>query len=202
MLRKIASGSVGLALGLGTYAATQSPVMAAANTNEKSVSSRRKIVIAVDHSDDSAKAVDWAIENHLRKADNVTLLHITSPAETLDAPGVFAAFTDTTMPPDAVKDYNAEVARREEELTQKLVQKFTKKCNDAKISCTFHAVKDVDARERICTEVERLDADTLIMGSRGMGPVKRLLLGSVSDYAVNNCRCPVVVVRPKNKNTQ
>jgi hypothetical protein len=33
------------------------------------------------------------------------------------------------------------------------------------------------------------------MGSRGRGALKRTFLGSVSDYCVHHCDCPVVIVR-------
>ena len=38
---------------------------------------------------------------------------------------------------------------------------------------------------------ERLDL--LVVGSRGHGPVRRALLGSVSSYLVEHCRCPLIV---------
>ena len=53
-------------------------------------------------------------------------------------------------------------------------------------------------KERICLEVERLGVNAVIMGSRGFGAVKKshkARLGSVSDYCVHHCDCPVVVVR-------
>ncbi len=43
---------------------------------------------------------------------------------------------------------------------------------------------------RKCTE---LSADALIVGSRGMGAVKRTLLGSVSDHLVHHVPCPTIV---------
>jgi nucleotide-binding universal stress UspA family protein len=37
--------------------------------------------------------------------------------------------------------------------------------------------------------------DMLILGSRGLGSVERLMLGSVSDYVLHHCGSPVLVVR-------
>jgi nucleotide-binding universal stress UspA family protein len=40
-------------------------------------------------------------------------------------------------------------------------------------------------------------SDLLVIGSRGVGGVRRLLLGSVSSALVQAAPCPVVVVRPE-----
>ena len=53
-------------------------------------------------------------------------------------------------------------------------------------------------RERLCLEIERLGLSAVIMGSRGCGAEKKGSdgkLGSVSDYCLHHCVCPVVVVR-------
>lgn len=42
---------------------------------------------------------------------------------------------------------------------------------------------------------EELDADLVVIGSRGLGAVGRALLGSVSDSVVRHAPCPVLVVR-------
>jgi nucleotide-binding universal stress UspA family protein len=39
-------------------------------------------------------------------------------------------------------------------------------------------------------------ADLIVVGSHRRGPVRRVLLGSVSEHVVRNARCPVVVVPP------
>jgi nucleotide-binding universal stress UspA family protein len=46
---------------------------------------------------------------------------------------------------------------------------------------------------------EELGADLIVMGSRGLGGVRRVLMGSVSDSVVRHAHCPVMIVRPENE---
>ena len=52
-----------------------------------------------------------------------------------------------------------------------------------------------EAGPAICRLAEEVDADVVVVGSRGRGAIKRALLGSVSTHVTNNAPCPVVVVR-------
>jgi nucleotide-binding universal stress UspA family protein len=49
--------------------------------------------------------------------------------------------------------------------------------------------------EEIVNLSEELDAGLVVLGSRGLGTLKRVLLGSVSDSVVRHAHCPVFVVR-------
>jgi nucleotide-binding universal stress UspA family protein len=44
---------------------------------------------------------------------------------------------------------------------------------------------------------EELGAGLIVMGSRGLGGVRRALMGSVSDSVVRHAHCPVMIVRPE-----
>ena len=44
---------------------------------------------------------------------------------------------------------------------------------------------------------EELGAGMIVVGSRGLGGVRRALMGSVSDSVVRHAHCPVLVVRDR-----
>jgi len=47
----------------------------------------------------------------------------------------------------------------------------------------------------LCQLAVDLKVDVIVVGSRGMGVVKRAFIGSVSDHLVRHAPCPVLVVR-------
>jgi nucleotide-binding universal stress UspA family protein len=51
-----------------------------------------------------------------------------------------------------------------------------------------------DAGRALCAMAVELDAGVIVVGSRGLGGVKRLFLGSVSTHVVQNAPCAVLVV--------
>ncbi|MDP8951718.1 MAG: universal stress protein [Actinomycetota bacterium] len=51
--------------------------------------------------------------------------------------------------------------------------------------------------EAIVRLSEELGAGLIVMGSRGLGGIRRALMGSVSDSVVRHAHCPVLVVRPE-----
>ena len=50
-------------------------------------------------------------------------------------------------------------------------------------------------RDVICHVAKDETPDLLVIGSRGLGSIERLMLGSVSDYVVHHCSSAVLVVR-------
>jgi nucleotide-binding universal stress UspA family protein len=55
--------------------------------------------------------------------------------------------------------------------------------------------------EEIVLLGEETGADLIVMGSRGVGGIRRALVGSVSDSVVRHAHCPVLVVRPEKERT-
>jgi nucleotide-binding universal stress UspA family protein len=53
--------------------------------------------------------------------------------------------------------------------------------------------------QQIVQVAEDIEAGLIVMGSRGLGGVRRALMGSVSDSVVCRAHCPVLVVRPEKE---
>jgi nucleotide-binding universal stress UspA family protein len=51
------------------------------------------------------------------------------------------------------------------------------------------------AAAEIVDLAEEIGAGLIVMGSRGLGGIRRALMGSVSDSVVRHAHCPVLVVR-------
>ena len=50
----------------------------------------------------------------------------------------------------------------------------------------------------ICDFAKEKEADMIVVGSRGLGAIRRTILGSVSDFVLHHAHCPVVIV-PKDE---
>lgn len=170
--------------------------MPLSSTSVAAQGGHRKIGIAVDLSDESAFAVKWAVVNYLRPGDNVILVHVrpTSVLYGADWGSIDLSVEDSNTDEESQQkledDFDNFTSTKAADLAQPLV--------DAHIPFKIHIVKDHDMKERLCLEVERLGLSAVIMGSRGFGASRRNSkgrLGSVSDYCVHHCVCPVVVIR-------
>jgi nucleotide-binding universal stress UspA family protein len=61
-----------------------------------------------------------------------------------------------------------------------------------------HPRTDEPPEKAIIHLAEELEVGLIVMGSRGLGGVRRALMGSVSDFVVRHAHCPVMIVRPVN----
>ncbi|OIP75574.1 MAG: universal stress protein UspA [Oscillatoriales cyanobacterium CG2_30_44_21] len=77
---------------------------------------------------------------------------------------------------------------------QALLQKAQDTCEKEQATCTTR-LEIGQPRDVICRVVTEEAPDLLIIGSRGLGSVERMMLGSVSDYVVHHSTSPVLIVR-------
>lgn len=55
-------------------------------------------------------------------------------------------------------------------------------------------LKEGSTGELICEVAQQLECDLIVMGKRGLGTIKSLLLGSVSQYVVHHAKSPVLLI--------
>ncbi len=53
--------------------------------------------------------------------------------------------------------------------------------------------------QEIVNLADEISAGLIVMGSRGLGGIRRALMGSVSDSVVRHAHCPVMVVRKEKR---
>lgn len=49
--------------------------------------------------------------------------------------------------------------------------------------------------EKIIEISQKINCDLIVMGSRGLGAIKSIVVGSVSSHVLHHANCPVMVVR-------
>lgn len=62
---------------------------------------------------------------------------------------------------------------------------------------TTHLIEAEDVREEMIKLARFHGADYLVVGSRGLGKLGSVVLGSTSDYLAHHAPCPVILVRKK-----
>ncbi|KAK3102597.1 hypothetical protein FSP39_012502 [Pinctada imbricata] len=76
---------------------------------------------------------------------------------------------------------------------------YLKQANIPGVVKSTHATKPGEGILNVAKEV---NADLIVTGSRGLGKLRRTILGSVSDYVVHHSEVPVLVCRYKEKKQQ
>lgn len=136
----------------------------------------RRIVVAVDGSDTSKQALRWAITEATRRG--VTLAVVNAWHQ----PFVGTPYPTVLFDPALFREASAAVL--DEALTScdpgdVIVERITGEGTPASV------ILDAAA-----------DADLVVMGSRGLGGFKGMLLGSVTTHVTRHASCPVIVVPP------
>lgn len=82
-----------------------------------------------------------------------------------------------------------------EEMTQSAKEKIKKLMEELSILSTECAILSGEPHNEIISFAIEKDTDLIIMGARGLGMIKGILLGSVSESVLRSSPCPVLIVR-------
>ncbi|KAL3845075.1 hypothetical protein ACJIZ3_002478 [Penstemon smallii] len=153
----------------------------------------RSVGIAMDYSGTSKSALKWAIDNLVEEGDKIILIHVVSPKADPTNKQLFEDTGSPLIPLEEFKEIN--VCKQYGLTPDAQVLDMLDKVSRTKKVNVVAKVYWGDPREKLCDSVEQLKLDSLVVGSRGLGAIKRVLLGSVSNYVVQNATCPVTVVK-------
>jgi len=139
----------------------------------------RSILVPVDGSDSSARAAAFAADLARDTVAEVVLLHV------YDAPAGLAMGLLSSIP-TGLDDSQAKLAQA----------CFAKaKTGMGGIDVREHLVEIGHPAERILQVARSRGFSQIVMGSRGLSPVRELLLGSVSERVLRGADCAVTIVR-------
>ncbi len=150
----------------------------------------RLVILAVDGSENAKYAFRWYLKYSRRPDDGVTFLHI------FEAP-TLTSFS-LTNPSSIPIDEWGKVLKDKVEKARKLEDDYLAEGQAANLNCAFLSKPADKIGEGIIRQAEAMGAHIIIMGTRGLGVVRRTLLGSVSDYVIHQGIVPVTVVPNPN----
>jgi nucleotide-binding universal stress UspA family protein len=142
------------------------------------------IIVGVDGSGHSQRALEWAMREAAVRQVPLTVLTVSE--------AVRGYYSGMAVFPD-------DTARTEEvrQLAQAETDKVLAGLDEPRpASVTVKAVHGFPVEEIISAAK---DTDMIVVGSRGAGGFTRLMMGSVADQVTKHAHCPVLVVPPDNR---
>jgi nucleotide-binding universal stress UspA family protein len=136
-----------------------------------------KILVAVDHSEISDRALDAARDLALLSKGEVWVLHMRERE--------VAVKTGVSLSDESMDEARAAVAAAVDKLTAAGVKAY----GDVGTTLFGYAARNIvdDAKEH--------DVDVIVMGSRGRGDLAGLILGSTAHKVIHLADRPVLIVR-------
>src|SRR5918998_6886272 len=98
---------------------------------------------------------------------------------------------------DGTPGYDRELYEMIEEEARETLRKLTWRAKVARGTVAEAHPRMGVVAEEIVGLADELDAGLIVVGSRGLGRIRRTLAGSVSESVFRHAHCPVMVVRAK-----
>ena len=146
-----------------------------------------RILVALDGSDHAQHALSVAINIATKYEAHVQLLSVVHPNTFMSSP-----YPPTSATIQLLEQ--ALMAQRQHQQTI-LSSAFDEMCqHHPQLECSM-AIKDGRPADVIVQTAIDDHVDLIVLGSRGLGGIKQLFLGSVSDRVADEARCPVLIVK-------
>jgi nucleotide-binding universal stress UspA family protein len=140
------------------------------------------IIVGVDGSDQSRRALGWAMREAAQHRVPLAVVSV-HPRPARPATGIYWGVH--TSPENS---FDPQLART---AVQEFVDKVASEIGGPAPEVTVTIVTGDPAEELVRAS---RDADLLVVGARGSGGFARLLLGSVGSQVTHHASCPVVII--------
>jgi nucleotide-binding universal stress UspA family protein len=145
-----------------------------------------KVLLATDGSKEAQLAATAAADLAKRTGSELHLVYVGHmPPAYYESPGTWA------LDPDL----RGRMAERVEEEARTRLDEQVQRVRDAGGEVAGAHAKLGRPDAEIVGLAEELGAGLIVLGSRGLGPLRSALMGSVSHSVVQHAHCPVLVVR-------
>jgi len=141
-----------------------------------------RILVALDGSDYSLKALNFAVDLARKYQSQLVLVHVVMRQ-------IYAI-----NPPEAGILAGTAIVRELEAEGKVILAKGEETVRAQGLPAEIRLRQGVPAEELLRAAGEE-KADLMVLGSRGLSQVKAFLLGSVSDKVSHHAKCPVLIVR-------
>ncbi len=141
------------------------------------------VLLATDGSKDAELATTTALELANGTGSELHIVLVEEPVYAYVDPSGYPFFTD------------AELEHELERQARMRLDAEVEKRRSAGGAVAEAHMRVGAAHAEIVDLAEDIGAGLIVMGSRGLGGIRRALMGSVSDSVVRHAHCPVMVVR-------
>ncbi|BHF58511.1 hypothetical protein SprV_0100146300 [Sparganum proliferum] len=160
---------------------------------------KRLILMPVDDSVNCEFAWEWYVNYEMQAGDSIIFMHVLEPKITASAERRGSLTLD--VPINFDKDV-AEAMDTCAAAAKTIAEGFTDRAKSAGLPNKVLLETGNSTGAAIVKAAHEHAVQLVILGSRGVGSVRRTFLGSVSDYVVHHIGVPVVVVPPKESKSR
>lgn len=144
----------------------------------------KNILVPADGSDNSERALEHAVAIAESTKATVTVVYVAN---------IVSVISNFDQIPSGSGYVTEQVALDMEETGKAVLDKMVAEVPSAvSVKSVFEVGSPGPA---VLAVAKKCNADLIVMGSRGLGPLKGLFMGSVSSYIVSHSTCPVLIVK-------
>ncbi len=144
----------------------------------------KTIVVPTDGSENAKRALEHALAVADRNQAELIVVHVAN---------IVSAISNFDQTPISGGYVSEQIAEDMEETGKEILNDVVQEIPaGVKVKSVFEVGSPGPA---LLAVAKKYNADLIVMGSRGLGPLKGLFMGSVSSYVTSHSTCPVLIIK-------